>query len=242
MIKVDNHLPIYSTPVLPYKGISISAGGHGQAKSTGSQNSISSTPLNISPFTFSTPCLLFISQYIGSAVSIICLISIFYIKGAKSIFCIQGNQSWMSYARDPQPLGYRLATPVRSWSLLKLMFIESVIPSNHLIFCHPLLLLPSILPSIRVFSNESVLRIGWPKYQSFNFSISLSSECSGLSSLRIDWFDLLAVQGTLKSLFQHYSSEASILRRSAFFMAQFSHPYHSFDQTDLCWQSNVSVF
>ena len=130
----------------------------------------------------------------------------------------------MSYTRSPQPLGHEQATPGRSQSLLKLMFIQSVMPSNHLIFCHPLLL-PSILPSIRVFSNESVLCIRWPKYWSFSFSISPSSEYSGLSSFRIDWCDLLAVQGTLKSLFQHHSSKASILWHSAFLMAQFSHPY-----------------
>ena len=104
-----------------------------------------------------------------------------------------------------------------SWNLLKLMSIESVMPSNHLIFCYPLLFLPSIFPSIRVFSNESVLCIRWPKYCSFSFSISPSNEYSGLISFRIDWFDLLAVQGTLKSLFQCHSSKASFLQRSAFF-------------------------
>ena len=102
-----------------------------------------------------------------------------------------------------------------SQSLLKLMSIELVIPSSHLILCHPLLLLPSIFPSIRVFSNESVLHIRWPKYWGFSFSISPSSEYSGLISFRMDWLDLLAVQGTLKSLLQHHSSNASILRRSA---------------------------
>ena len=105
-----------------------------------------------------------------------------------------------------------------SWSLLKLMSIESVMPSNHLILCHPIFLLPSIFPSIRVFSNESVLRIRWPKYWSFSFSISPSSEYSGLISFRMDWLDLLAVQGTLKSLLQHHSSKASILQRSALFI------------------------
>ena len=97
------------------------------------------------------------------------------------------------------------------WSLLKLKSIETVMPSNHIILCHPLLFLPSIFPSIKVFSNESVLRIRWPKYWSFSFSISSSHEYSGLISFRIDWFDLLAVQGTLKSLLQHHSSKASIL-------------------------------
>ena len=118
-----------------------------------------------------------------------------------------------------------------SRSLLKLMSIESVIPSNHLILCRPLLLLPSIFPSIRVFSNESALRIRWPNYWSFNFNISPSSGYSGLISFRMDWLNLLAVQGTLKSLLQHHSSKASILQRSAFFIVQLSHPYwknHSF--------------
>ena len=123
-----------------------------------------------------------------------------------------------------------------SQSLLKLMSIESVMPSNHLILCHPLLLLPSVFPSIRVFSNVSALRIRWPKYWRFSFSISPSNEYSGLISFRIDWFDLLAVQDTLKSLLQHHSSKASILRLSAFFMYDptftFLHDYwknHSFD-------------
>ena len=111
-----------------------------------------------------------------------------------------------------------------SWSLLKLIFIKSMMPSNHLILCCPLLL-PSVFPSIRVFSSESVLHIRWPKYWSFSFSISPSNEYSGLISFRIDWFDLLAVQGTLKSLLQHYSLKASILQCSAFFMVQLSYPY-----------------
>ena len=109
--------------------------------------------------------------------------------------------------------------------LLKLMSIESVMPSNHLILCHPLLLLPSILPSIRVFSNESALCIRWPKYWSFSFNISPSSEYSGLISFRMDWLDLLAVQGTLKSLLQYHTSKASILQHSAFFIVQLSHSY-----------------
>ena len=103
--------------------------------------------------------------------------------------------------------------------------IKSVMPSNHLILCHTLLLLPSIFPSIRVFSNESALHIRWPKYWSFSFSISPSNEYSGLISFRIDWLDLLAVQGTLKSFLQHHSSKASILLHSAFFIVQLSHPY-----------------
>ena len=112
-----------------------------------------------------------------------------------------------------------------SWSLLKLTSIESVMPSNHLILCHPLLLLPSIFPSIRVFSSESALPIRWPKYWSFSFRISPSNEYSGLISFGTDWFDLFAVQGTLKNLLQHHSSKALILRCSTFFMVQLSHPY-----------------
>ena len=111
-----------------------------------------------------------------------------------------------------------------AWSLLKLMSIESVMPSNHLILCCPLLLLPSIFPSIRVFSSESVLHIRWPKYWSFSFSISPSNENSGLISFRMDWLDLLAVQGTLKSLLLDHSSKASILWCSAFFIVQLSLP------------------
>ena len=112
-----------------------------------------------------------------------------------------------------------------SWSLLKLMSTKSVMPSNHLVLCHPLLLLPSIFPSIRVFSSESVLPIRWPKYWRFSFNISPSNEYSRLISFRIDWFDLLAVQGTLKSLLQHHRSKSAILRHSALFIVQFSHPY-----------------
>ena len=119
---------------------------------------------------------------------------------------------------DHQPLG-----------LLKLMSIKSVMPSYHLIFCHPLLFLPSIFPSIRVFSNESVLRIRWPKY--WSFSISPSNEYSGLISFKMDWLDLLAVQGTLKSLLQHHGSKASILQCSAFLMLQLSHPYMTTGKT-----------
>ena len=123
-------------------------------------------------------------------------------------------------------------------SLFRLMSIESVMPSNHLVLCHPLLLLPSVFPSTRVFSNESALHITWPKYWSFSFSIGPSNEYSGLISFRIDWLDLLAVQGTLKSLLWHHSSKASILCCSAFFMVQLSHLYiitgenHHFDDTD----------
>ena len=118
-----------------------------------------------------------------------------------------------------------------SQSLLKLMCIESVMPFNHLILCCPLLLPPSLFPSIRVFSNESALHIRWPKYWSCSFSISPSNEYSGLLSFRMDLLDLLAVQGTLKSLLQHHSSKASILRCSAFFIVQLSHPYMTTGET-----------
>ena len=132
-----------------------------------------------------------------------------------------------------------------SQSSPKRMSIELVMPSNHLILCFPLLLLPSIFPSTRVFSNESALRIRWPKYWSFSFSITPSNEHPGLISFRMDWLDLLAVQGTLQSLLQHHSSKASILRHSAFFTVQLSHPYMTTGKTialtrrTLCWQSNV---
>ena len=118
-----------------------------------------------------------------------------------------------------------------SWSLLKLMPIELVMPSSRLILCHPLLLLPPIPPSIRVFSNESTLRMRWPKYWSFSFSISPSNEYPGLISFRMDWLHLLAVQGTLKSLLQHHSSKASISRRSPFFTVQLSYPYMTTGKT-----------
>ena len=131
-----------------------------------------------------------------------------------------------------------------SQSLLKLMSIKSVMPSNYLILCCPLLLPLSIFPSIRVFSNESVLCIRWPKYWSFSFSISPSNEYSGLISFRIDWLDLLAVQGTRKSLLQHHSSKASILRHSALLRVQFSHPYMTTGKTIALtrWTFNVSAF
>ena len=118
-----------------------------------------------------------------------------------------------------------------SRSLPKLMSIESVMPSSHLILCHPLLLLPSVFPSIRVFPNESVFRIRWPKYWNFSFNISPSNEHSGLISFRVDWLDLLAVQGTFKSLLQHHSSKASILQHSAFVIVQLSHPYMTTGKT-----------
>ena len=128
-----------------------------------------------------------------------------------------------------------------SWSLLKLKSIQWVMPSNRLILCHPLLLLPSIFPSITVFSNELVLRIRWPKYWSFSFNISPSNEHPGLISFRMDWLDLLAVQGTFKRLLQHHSSKASILQCSAFFMVQLSHPYLTTGQTIALTRKLVKV-
>ena len=140
---------------------------------------------------------------------------------------VQFSRSVVSNSLRPHELQH--ARPplsiTSSRSSLKLTSIESVMPSSHLIFCCPLLLLPPIPPSIRVFSNESTLHMRWPKYWSFSFSISPSNEHPGLISLRMDWLDLLAVQGTLKSLLQHHSSKASILWRSAFFTVQLSHPY-----------------
>ena len=130
----------------------------------------------------------------------------------------------LQHARPPCP------SPI-SQSLLKLMSVESVMPSNHLILCHPLFLPPSILPRIRVFSNESFLPIRWPKYWSFSFNIRPSNEYSGLISFRMDWLILLAVQGTLKSLLQHNSSKASTLWHSAFFIVQLSHPYMTTGKT-----------
>ena len=128
----------------------------------------------------------------------------------------------------------------QAWSLLTLMSTELVNPSNHLILCRPLLLLPSIFPSIRVFSNESALCIRWPKYWNFSFNFSASNEYSGLISFRMDWLDLLAGLGTLKSLLQHHSSKASILRHSAFFIVQLSHPYMTTGKTRALTRSNFA--
>ena len=139
-----------------------------------------------------------------------------------------------------------LLSITNSRSSLKLTSIKSVMPSSHLILCRPLLLLPPVPPSIRVFSNESTLLKRWPKYWSFSYRIIPSKEHPGLISFRMDWLGLLAVQGTLKSLLQHHSSKASILWCSAFFTVQLSHPYMTTGKTialtDLCWQSNVSAF
>ena len=159
----------------------------------------------------------------------------FLCGGSHYTYCLSQSVQSLSCVR-------RFATPwtaarqaslsiTNSQNLLKLMSIESVMPSNHLILCHPLLLSPSIFPSIRVFSNESALRIRWPEFWSFSFNISPSNEYSGLISFRMDWLDLLAVQGILKSLLQHHSSKASILRRSAFFTIQLSRPYMTTGKT-----------
>ena len=150
--------------------------------------------------------------------------SLFYIV---NLFIVQFSSVALSFLTLCNPMDCSvpdLTSFTNPWSLLKLMSIESVMPSNHLILCCPLLLLPSIFPNIRVFSNESIL-IRWPKYWSFSFIISPSNEYSGLISFRMDWLDLLVVQGTLKSLLLHHSSKTSILQHSAFFIVQLSHPY-----------------
>ena len=140
------------------------------------------------------------------------------------------NRVWLSATSWTEVCQVPLST-ADFWSLLKLMSIELVMPSDHLMLCRPLLLLPSIFSSIRVFSNESVLHIRWPKYWSFSFSISPSNAYSELISFRMDWLDLLAVQGILKSLLQHHISKASFLQHSAFFMVQLSHPHMTTGET-----------
>ena len=148
------------------------------------------------------------------------------------ISSVQFSHSVVSDSETPRTAAHQASLSITNFqSLLKLVSIESVMPPNHLILCRPLLLLPSIFASIRVFSNESVLRIRWPKYWSFSFRISPSNEYSGLISFRMDWLDLLAVQGTLKSLLQHHSSKASILQCSAFYIFQLSHPYMTTGKT-----------
>ena len=162
---------------------------------------------------------------------------------------VQFSHSVISDSLQPHLIsGHQASLSItNTQSLLKLMSIKSVISSNHLILCRPLLLLPS-LSSLSVFSNESVLRIRWPKYWNLSFSISPSNEYSGLISFVMDWLDLLVVQGTFKSLLQHHSSKASILQCSAFIVVQLSYPYRTTGKTkaltraDLCWQSNVSAF
>jgi len=147
------------------------------------------------------------------------------------LFSVQVSHRVRLFA-TPRTAAHQASLPTTNpCSLLKLMFIELVMPSDHFVLCHHLLLLPSIFPSIRVFSNESVLHIRWSKYWSFSFNISPSNEYSGLISFRMDWLDLLAVQGTLKNLLQHNSSKASVLRRSAFFMGQLSHLYMTTGKT-----------
>ena len=146
--------------------------------------------------------------------------------------CLQFSHSVVSDSATPWTTVRQASLSItNSWNLPKLMSTESVMTSSHLILCHPLLLLPSIFPSIRVFSNESAFHIRWPKYWSFSFNISPSNEHPGLISFRTNWLDLLAVQGTLKSLLQYHSSKASILRCSAFFIIQLSHPYMTTGKT-----------
>ena len=165
------------------------------------------------------------------------------------MLCIQFSCSVMSdFLRPHESQHARPPCPSPTPGVYPNSSIESVMPSNHLILCHPLLLLPSNFPSIRVFSNDSTLCIRCLKYWSFSFNISPSDEHPGLISFRMGWLDLLAVQGTHKSLLQHHSSKASILWCLAFCIIQPSHPYmttgknHSLDQTELCWQRNVSGF
>ena len=172
----------------------------------------------------------------GSKLILLFLIPVYWHRLLKRLFLssvhfshsVMPNSLWphgLQHSRFP------CLSITNSWSLLKLVSMQSVMPSNHCILCCPLLLLPAIFPSIRVFSNESVPRIRWSNYWSFSFSISPSNECSGLISFRIDWLDLLAVQGTFKCLLQHHSSKASILRYSAFFIVQLSHPYMTTGKT-----------
>ena len=149
-------------------------------------------------------------------------------------YCYHSSIQLLSHVNSLQPRGLqhsRPPCPSPTPGFTQLMSIKAVMPSNYLIFCHPLLLLPSIFPRIRVFSNKSALHIRWPKYWSFSFSISPSNEHPGLISFRMDWLAFLAVQGTLKSLFQHHSSKASILQCSAFFTVQLSHPYTTTGKT-----------
>ena len=168
-------------------------------------------------------------------------LSCFYMQSHFLFLCTIAYISQFSWVQSLNHV-WHLATPwiaahqaslsiTNSWSSLKLMSIKSVMPSSHLILCHPLLLLPPIPSSIRVCSNESILRMRWPKYWSFSFSISPSKEHPGLISFRMDWLDLLAVQGALKSLLQHHISKASVLRCSAFFTVQLSHPYMTTGKT-----------
>ena len=167
--------------------------------------------------------------------------SMFMLKGLCQFSSVQFSISVVSNSATPWTTARQASLSItNSQSLPKLKSTESVMPSNHLILCHPLLLLPSIIPNMRVFSNESALRIRWPKYWSFSFNISPSNEHPGLISFRMDWLSLLAVQGTLKSLLQHHNSKASILLRSAFFIVQLSHPYMTTGKTiALPWRTFV---
>jgi len=164
----------------------------------------------------------------------ICLCDLSFVSSVEFRSC--WTQSCPTLCNTPWTAVHQASLSItNSWSPPKPMSIVSGMPSNHLILCHPLLLLPSIFPSSRVFSNESALRIRWPKYWSFSFNISPSNEHPGLISFRMDWLDLLAVQGTLKSLLQQNSSKASILRHSAFFIVQLSHPYMTTGKT-IAWR------
>ena len=156
------------------------------------------------------------------------------VESAIAQFSISLSVQSLSYVQlfaTPWTAAYQASLSINSQSLLILISIKSVVPSNHLILCCRLLLPPSIFPSIRVFSNGSALHIRWPKYLSFSFNISPSNEYSGLISFRMDWLDLLAIQGTLKSLLQHHSSKVSILLCSVFFIVQLSHPYMNTEKT-----------
>ena len=161
----------------------------------------------------------------------------YYRLNVQNSFFKQRNLSVQSISRvclfaTPRTAVHQACLSItNSWNIIKLMSIESVMPSNHLILCRPLPLSPSVFPSIRIFSNKLVLRIRWPKYWSFSCSISPSNEYSGLISFRVDWLDFLAVQGTLKSFLQHHISKATILWRSAFFTVQLSHPYMTTGKT-----------
>ena len=156
---------------------------------------------------------------------------------------VQFSRSVVSDSATPWTVAHQTSLSItNSQSLLKLMSIESVKPSNHLILCCPLLLLPSIFPSIRVFYSDSVFCMRWPKYWSFSFSISSSKEYLGLISFMMDWLDLLAVQGTLKSLLQHHSSKASIHQCSAFFIVQLSHPYMTIRKTIVLKTTTIRNF
>ena len=172
-------------------------------------------------------------------------------SGQRTVCChgsVQFSHSVMSDSATPWTAACQASLSItNSQSSPKLMSIDLVMLSNHLLLCRPLFLLPSIFPNIRVFSNESALRIRWPKYWSFSFNISPSNEHSGLISFRMDWFDLLPVQGTLKSLLQHHSSKASAPALSLLYGPALTSIYdywknHGFDWTDLCWQSDVSDF